>query len=165
MGLAGFGQKQIKISWPRLESNGVYSFTDLERHFLSKLWAAELLVNGSSFTIQKRLWPRIASSFDVFWDEKVSSGEPNSCRVFLSFPKRAPGYLTVNYLCTGPNTEYRILARATKIVDQIAIVRNCQAIVCQVISQRISERLLQRWGYVPHAQSLGNGHFIRRLKC
>lgn len=165
MGLACFGQKQLKISWPRLATNGVCSFTDLECDFLSKLWAAEVLVNVSSFTIQKRLWPRIASSLDVIWDEKSSAGEPNSCRVFLSFPKRAPGYMTVNYLRTGPDTEYRILARATKIVDQIAIVRNCQAIVCQVISRRISERLLQRWGYVPHAKSLGNGHFIRRLKC
>ena len=165
MGLACFGQKQMKMSWPRSESSGVCSFTDSENQFLSKLWAAELVVDGSCLTIQKRLWPRIASSFDVFWDEKISAGECNSCGVFFSFPKSAPGFMTVNYLRTGPNTEYRILARAKKIVDQIAISRNCQAIVCQVISRRISERLLQRWGYVPHAKSLGNGHFIRRLKC
>ena len=73
--------------------------------------------------------------------------------------------MTINYLRTGPNTEYGIIAKAAKLVEQIAVARHCQAIVCQVVSSRISARLLLRWGYLPHAKSIGNGHFIRRLKC
>jgi hypothetical protein len=165
LGLACFLQKQIKMEWPRSESSGVCSFTDAELDFLTGIWAAEFLVNDSNVTVQKRMWPRIASSFDVFWDEKFAVGESNSCRVFFSFPKRASGFMTINYFRTGPNTEYRIIARAATMVEQIAISRGCQGIVCQVISRRISTRLLLRWGYVPHAKSLGNGHFIRRLKC
>ncbi|MCU0713860.1 MAG: hypothetical protein MUC43_17515 [Pirellula sp.] len=153
------------MNWPRSDSCGVSSFTDQEVTFLKQLWAAELLVHGCSVIIKKRLWPRLASRWDVFWDEKFARVDRGSCQVFVSFPKRAPGFLTVNYLRAGHETEYRTLAHAALLVEQIAIARGCQAIVCQVISQRVTPRLMHRWKYVPHAKSLGNGHFIRRLDC
>ena len=169
MGLARVLQKQIKVSWPRSDSCGVYSFTeslftDNELKFLCGLWAAEFLVDESTVTIQQRIWPRIASRFDVYWDEKFASCDSRSCKVFFSFPKSAPGFMTINYVRTGPQTGYQIIAKAVNIAEQIAIARSCQAIVCQVISSRISARVMRRWGYVPHAQSVGNGHFIRRLE-
>ena len=156
--------RQLQIYRPCLETNGVSFFRDADVEKLHSIRYAELLVTSSFLEIRKRFWPRLASYWDVFWDEKISKGNVNSCHVFFSFPRKAPGFLTVNYFRTGAQTEYSTILFATQVIEQIARIRACRAIVCQVISKRISERLMKRWGYVPHAKSLGAGHYIRRLK-
>lgn len=154
----------MKFCWPRSNESGVCSFTDQQTDFLKQIWAADLLDDGATVTIKQRRWPRLASRWDVFLDEKIERLPRGSCQVFLSFPKRSPGFLTVNYLRAGRNTEYRTLLRVVTLVEEIARARQCRAIVCQVISSRITPRLMRRWKYVPHAESLGFGHYIRRLE-
>jgi len=72
--------------------------------------------------------------------------------------------MSVLYAQSGPNTQYKTLYCAVTVMDEIARLRDAQAIVCQTISPRASERLMNRWGYIRHAQTLGDNHFIKRLK-
>jgi hypothetical protein len=71
--------------------------------------------------------------------------------------------MTVSYAHSGPRTQYKTLFRGVQAVDEIAAIWNAQAIVCQATNERLNERLLNRLGYVRHALSLGNNHFIKRL--
>jgi hypothetical protein len=72
--------------------------------------------------------------------------------------------MTVNYLRSGPGTEYLTIRSSVDFLEVIARSRGCRAIVCEDVSSRISDRLMKRWGYVAHAAGLGPGHYIRRLE-
>ena len=72
--------------------------------------------------------------------------------------------MSVLYARSGPDTQYKTLLRAVSIMDEIATLSNSNAIVCQMISERGTERLMQRWGYVRHATSLGDNHYIKRRR-
>lgn len=116
-----------------------------------------------SFEFFPRWAPRFASRWDVLvdtWRPRANTGE---CCVFYAFPWRTPGYMAVQYLVCGQQTPYATLRRSVEIVSWIARARRCHAVVCQAISDRLSERVMNRWGYVRHAKTLGPSHYILRL--
>ena len=122
------------------------------------------LSDGKLIGIYPRWWPRIGSQLESFQDSYIRTLPNDFCRAYYAFPRRAPGFMSVLYARSGPNTQYKTLYRAVVVMDEIARLKEAQAIVCQTISLRASERLMNRWGYVRHAQSLGENHYIKRLK-
>ncbi len=112
---------------------------------------------------QPRWVPRWATQWDVLKDQITRPNPLETCTIFYAFPKRTPGFLSVGYLLCGPETKYRTLRAAVDLVEGIARGQGSQAIVCQAFSERLTERLMNRWGYVRHALSLGPNHYIRRL--
>lgn len=122
------------------------------------------LSDGKLIGIYPRWWPRCGSQWEAFQDSYFRTLPRDFCRAYYAFPRRAPGFMSVLYARSGPKTQYKTLYRAVVVMDEIARLRDAQAIVCQTISLRASERLMNRWGYVRHAQSLGSNHFIKRLK-
>ena len=117
-----------------------------------------------TFEFVPRWVPPLASRWDVLVDTLRPRAAAGECRVFYAFPLRTPGFMAVQYLLCGPQTPYATLRRCVEIVSWIAQARRCQAVVCQAISDRLSERVMNRWGYVQHAKTLGPGHYIHRLK-
>ena len=122
------------------------------------------LSDGRLIRIVPRWWPRLGSQWEAFQDNYIRTLPVDFCRAYYAFPRRAPGFMSVLYAQSGPKTQYKTLYRAVVVMDEIAKLRDAQAIVCQTISPRASERLMNRWGYIRHAQSLGENHFIKRLK-
>ena len=126
---------------------------------------AELeLSDGKLLGIYPRWWPRLASQWESFQDGYIRNLPVDFCRVYYAFPRRAPGFMSVLYARSGPKTQYKTLYRAVVVMDEIARLRNTDAIVCQTISPRASERLMNRWGYVRHAFAVGENHYIKRLR-
>lgn len=117
-----------------------------------------------AFEFIPRWVPRFASRWDVLLDTSRPRVKERECHVYYSFPMRTPGFMAVQYLVCGQETPYATLRRSVEIVSWIARARGCQAVVCQAISDRLSERVMKRWGYVPHAKTLGPGHYILRLR-
>ena len=122
------------------------------------------LSDGNLIGIYPRWWPRIASQWEAFQDSYIRTLRADFCRAYYAFPRRAPGFMSVLYAKSGPNTQYKTLYRAVLVIDEIARLKDADAIVCQTISSRASERLMNRCGYVRPAQSVGENHSIKRLK-
>jgi hypothetical protein len=122
------------------------------------------LSNGEIVAIYSRWWPRFGSQWEAWQDSYHRTLPANSCRAYYAFPHSAPGFMSVLYARSGPGTQYRTISRAASAMDEIARIRGAQAIVCQVVSERGTERLMKRWGYVRHAFSLGDNHYIKRLR-
>lgn len=120
--------------------------------------------NGEVVAIYPRWWPRVGSQWESWQDSVHRTLPTDSCRAYYAFPRRAPGFMSVLYARSGPGTQYKSIARAASAMDEIARIRDAQAIVCQMISERGTERLMKRWGYVRHAFSLGDNHYIKRLR-
>lgn len=116
------------------------------------------------FGFVPRWVPRFASRWDVLLDTSSPRAIAREARVYYAFPWRSPGFMAVQYLVCGHQTSYATLRHCVEIVAWIARARGCQAVVCQAISDRLSERVMNRWGYVQHAKTLGPGHYIHRLR-
>jgi hypothetical protein len=122
------------------------------------------LIDGAVHRIYPRWWPRVGSEWESMMDSYLPRLPADHCRVYYAFPMRSPGFMSVLYAHSGPNTCYRTLYRGVTAVDEIAKIRNAEAIVCQVTNTRLTERLMRRLGYVRHAFSLGDNHYIKRLR-
>ena len=122
------------------------------------------LSDGKLVAIYPRWWPRLGSRWESYQDSYNRKLPVDVCRVYYSFPLRAPGYMSVLYAHSGPNTRYKTIRRAVLVVDAIAVLNSSNAIICQIINERGTERLMKRWGYVRHATSLGDNHYIKRIR-
>jgi len=122
------------------------------------------LSNGEFVGIYARWWPRFGSQWETWQETYNPTLPPDSCRAYYAFPRKAPGFMSVLYARSGPSTQYKTIYRAVNAMDEIAKLRDAQAIVCQMVTERGSERLMKRWGYVRHAFSLAGNHYIKRLR-
>ena len=122
------------------------------------------LKNGALHRVYPRWWPRMGSQWESVMDSYIRQLPEDYCRVYYAFPMRSPGFMSVLYAHSGPNTSYRTVYKGVTVVDEIAGIRNARAIVCQATNTRLTERLMRRLGYVRHASSLGSNHYIKRLR-
>jgi len=161
--LHSFADAARSIRWACLGLGHVHSLADSDILLRSWRYAEIEVCDGELLSIHARWWPRVASQWDAWRDSYMRTLPADVCRVYYAFPIRAPGFMTVSYAHSGPRTQYKTLFRGVQAVDEIAAIWNAQAIVCQATNERLNERLLNRLGYVRHALSLGNNHFIKRL--
>jgi hypothetical protein len=155
------------LSQVRLASLGLEKVASIEGNEIAiNSWRyGELeLSDGKLVCIRPRWWPRLGSRWESMQDSYIRRLPTDQLLAYYAFPRRAPGFMSVLYAFSGPNTQYRTIYRAVVTMDAIAKLRGSQAIVCQTITDRASERLMKRWGYVRHAASLGHNHFIKRLR-
>ena len=150
----------------RLASFALRPVATIEEYANFKTWRyGEIEVtSGSLVAIHRSWWPRIGSQYEAYRDSYNRTLPSDSCRAYFAFPFRAPGYMSILYALGGPNMQYKTIYQAVLVMDQIAQVRESKAIVCQVISERGTERLMNRWGYVRHASKLGDNHYIKRFQ-
>jgi hypothetical protein len=51
-----------------------------------------------------------------------------------------------------------------EVLDEVARIKNCDAIVCDASYYRISDRLLARWGWQAHKPQRWHRNYIKRLR-
>jgi hypothetical protein len=85
------------------------------------------------------------------------------CRLYFRHPRRHPDFLTLDYVESNAGTRLVTFRRALTTLDEIARLKNCWAVVCDASNERISDRLLARWGWEPHAPMPWRRNFIKRL--
>jgi hypothetical protein len=85
------------------------------------------------------------------------------CLVFYNQPWRQPVFLALSYAVSSRDTTLASIRRALDVLDEIARLKGTLAIVGDVCNARISDRLLKRWGWEPHAPMRWHRNFIKRL--
>lgn len=71
--------------------------------------------------------------------------------------------MVLDYIRSGPKTRLATLRGACQILDEVARLRQSVAILAHVSTDAISDRLLMRWGWEPHATNLAGRHWIKRF--
>jgi hypothetical protein len=69
----------------------------------------------------------------------------------------------LNYIASNAGTSLATFRRALTALDQIALIKRSDALLCQVSSRRISDRLLVRWGWQQHLLHSRQRHWIKRF--
>ncbi len=84
-------------------------------------------------------------------------------RCYFHHHRCTPRYLALAYVVSWPSTRLASFRLALRVLDEIARLRQVDAIVCDVANARISHRLLTRWGWAPHAPQRWHRNYIKRF--
>jgi hypothetical protein len=87
----------------------------------------------------------------------------DSIRLYYNRPRRFGNFLVLKYAESSRGTSLASLNRALVVLDEIARLVECDALLCDVSNRRISTRLLGRWGWEAHCPARFHRHYIKRF--
>ncbi len=115
--------------------------------------------------VRLRPWPKMASLGGVFLLGMLRHRWIAADRCWLCYdqPRRHPNYLAVKYVGSGKGTSYQTCRRALETLEEIARIKQTDALLCELATWRISREMMARWGWQPHQVSRWRRHYIRRF--
>jgi hypothetical protein len=123
------------------------------------------VADGQFRRIMLRPLPKIVSAPGILLiggrRHRQQSGD--HIRIFYNQPWRFPNYLVLKYIESARGTSLGTLTRALALLDEIARLKQSDALLCDVASGRITTKLLSRWGWEPHCPSRFHRHYIKRF--
>jgi len=115
--------------------------------------------------IHLRPYPRIinATGVVILRGRIYNLTEGDCCWLFYNQPLRFSNFLVLKYVVSSRAATLRTFRGALVVLDEIARLKQSDALLSEVVNQRISERLLDRWGWERHVQSSRRRHYIKRF--
>ena len=115
--------------------------------------------------VRLRPFPKIISAPEALriggWHHGRRPGDRLS--LYYNQPLRFPNFLALKYAVSARSTRMATLTRALEALDEIARLKEADAILCDVGNWRITTKLLARWGWQPHCPSRWHRHYIKRF--
>lgn len=118
---------------------------------------------GRLSAVHGRWWAHAGSLMEVYWQKWRRTLTSDRCELYYHVPWGSSRYLTLDFVRSGPKTSLSTFYAATLVLDEIARLKDSNAIVCNVTNTRISDRLMERWGWQAHCPNWKGRHFIKRL--
>ena len=120
---------------------------------------------GKLVSVRLRAWPQLFSLRELWpvGDRYHARGPSDRCRLFYNQPRRASRFIALKYLVSTRDTPYATIQAALKTLDQIAQLKQIDAMVCDAANSRLSERMMQRHGWAPHAPMPWRRNYIKRF--
>lgn len=115
--------------------------------------------------IRFRRWPKWVTLLDVKWfGPWFHNRQPgNRCLIFYNQPLRHRNFLALTYVLSTRQCTLRTFHGGLRVLDEIARLKRADALLCDAWNARISDRLLTRWGWQPHAPSRWHRNYIKRF--
>ena len=120
---------------------------------------------GSLVAVHLRPWPKL-----IAWPEIWPAGptyhalgEADRCLLYYNQPRRFSNFLALKYIVSTHGTSYATSRAALVALDKIAELKRTDALLCDVANVRLSDRLLRRFGWEPHAPQRWRRNFIKRF--
>lgn len=112
-----------------------------------------------------RPWPKLVSLADVllFGPRLHRRRRRDRCLLYYDQPWGSPDYLAVKYLLAYGGTSYASVVAARRAIDEVARIKEADALVCHVGNRRLSARIMSRWGWSPLNDSPRCSLFVRRF--
>jgi hypothetical protein len=130
-------------------------------------WRAGVVeVNADgTWTVQKRFWRKNASLAEVWLLGGYAHGRQagDICKAYWHVHPGFRQYLCLGYIVSKKSTSFRTFYRAQSLVTEIARIKQSDALLCDVVNSRISDRLLTRWEWERHAKDSRRRLFIKRF--
>jgi hypothetical protein len=123
------------------------------------------MAEGRLVAVHLRPWPKLISLGEIWLEEMVRRSARSADRCFLYYdqPLRCPTFLAVKYIVTSWGATFCTARGACLVLDEIARIKQIDAIVCDAWNRRISDRLLRRWGWERHMLHSRRRHYIKRF--
>lgn len=120
------------------------------------------MCDGNLVSIRRRRLAISASMARVWVQARYKPGNRDQC--ILDYrSSRVGGFMVLEFVQSGPSTQLSTFRGACQILDEVAKRRQSVAILAHVSTDAITDRLLIRWGWEPHAGNLSGRHWIKRF--
>ena len=123
------------------------------------------VADGQFRRVLLRPLPKIVSGPGVHllgqWRHRRRAGD--WIRLYYDQPWRCPNFLALKYAESAAGTSLRTATRGLAILDEIARLKRSDALLCNAANERITTKLLSRWGWEPHCPSPFFRHYIKRF--
>jgi hypothetical protein len=123
------------------------------------------MADGGFRCVRFRPFPKIITAPQVLCFGRNYHRFCSGDRLWLYYnqPWRFPNFLALKYVVSTRQSSLGSLARALDVLDYIASLKRSDALLCDVSNWRVSDKLIGRWGWVPHCPSRWHRHFIKRF--
>lgn len=121
---------------------------------------------GEFRAVHFRPFPKFASLAEA-WASRVTRNwrrAEDVCWLCYNEPASCPGFLTLAYLVSSNRTALATIQASLAALDDVARFKRSDAIVCDASNLRLSDRIMQRYGFVRHAETLAGRNFIKRFE-
>ncbi len=122
-------------------------------------------VAGRPVALHFRPWPKLFA-WPEFWPvgaDYHASGLEDRCLLYYNQPRRHSQFLALRYMVSQQGTTYATFRAALETLDWIAEIKRSDALLCDAANRRISDRLMRRFGWVPHKPSRWHRNYIKRF--
>jgi len=108
--------------------------------------------------------PKLAGPFDLPWGQVVHrAAKGNRCWLYFNQPRGLEQFLALKFVVSTRQATLATFRAALEVLDEIARIKQVEAIVCDAANWRISNRLLARWGWEPHKPQRWHRNYIKRF--
>ncbi len=147
-----------------LRFENVFDLEQNEQMIRDRRYGIIEVQDGRFHRIRFRPWPKTVSLPEVWWDSRVSRGsESDLCKLYYNQPIGSSNFLALKYVVSSFGATFATVRQAALVLDEVARIKQTDAIVCEASNHRISDRLLRRWGWEPHLLHRRRRHFIKRF--
>lgn len=123
------------------------------------------IVDEQLRAVHLRPWPKVISVAEIWWlgsrFHRRAAG--NRCLLYYNQPLGFGNFLTLKYVVSSSAATLKTFRGALVVLDEIARLKRSDAALCEASNLRISDRLLNRWGWQPHVPDSPRRHFIKRF--
>jgi len=142
--------------------------TDLKRqaHVLRRRRYGVVEIHDGRFVgVHLRPWPKAISLPEVWClgGRYHARAAGDRCWLYYNQPCRFPNFLALPYVVSSRGATLATFHGSLVVLDEIARVKQSDAILCDVTNARISVRLLARWGWEAHVPHSRRRHVIKRF--
>jgi hypothetical protein len=145
--------------------SSVYDLQDGADQLRQRAYGVIFMEDGRLREIRLRPWPKIISVAEIsLWGRGFHQrATGNRCWLYYNQPRRHRNFLALKYILSSRHASFTTFRGSLIVLDEIARIKRIDAIVCEVRNLRISDRLLQRWGWQSHVPHSRRRHFIKRF--
>ena len=122
-------------------------------------------VDGRVSRIVLRPFPTLVSLPEIWicggLRHRYLSGD--RCLLYYNQPLRFSNFLVLKYVVSSRAGSLASIGRALETLDEIARLKQSQALLCDLANGRISAEMIARLGWEPHCPSRWHRHFIKRF--
>ena len=121
--------------------------------------------SGTKTTLRFRSFPKVVSIWHVLWGRVWTHDRRSGdcCELYYDAPSHCPDFVVIKWMLSHRNTTFHTTRTAMKTLDEIARIRQARAIVFHASNDRITDRVMERFGYERHAMHLRGRHYIKRF--
>lgn len=90
-------------------------------------------------------------------------GPSDRCLLYYNQPWRMPKFIALKYLSATTGTSLGTVKAAIEVLNWLAELKRIDAIVCDAGNSRLSDRVMQHFGYESHKPQRWHRNYIRRF--
>lgn len=121
--------------------------------------------DGRVTAVHLRPWPKLLSWPEI-WPTRGryhARGAGDRCLLYYNQPLGHTNFLALKYIVSTAGSSYVTFRAALVQLDRIAELKRTDALLCDAANARLSDRLLARFGWEPHAPARWRRNFIKRF--